>query len=225
MNIIEASNMLFSMKGMLKTSFKAIQEIRNQFGFQGRRAFNQIEIDQESSTAKLTDKNGNCTIIDLENVEAVIRAGAWVGCFNSTDKIYFTSRKSLLNFRRIHSFVMREELVKYEGFTEATGLQIVVNHLNGDTMDNRKENLEVVTQAENVLFADNRIRSNNKTGTTGVVWREDLNKYTVQIVGKHVGLYKTFEEAEAAANQARQDELNRLQQLRLDFLKKHGFMS
>lgn len=75
-----------------------------------------------------------------------------------------------------------------------------LDHINGDTMDNRVENLREVTNAQNAMNA--KRRKDNRSGAKGVsyhtrvkVWeaflRYDRRKY-------HIGSYKTFSEAKAA---------------------------
>jgi hypothetical protein len=216
MNIVEASNGLFYTKGILKTGSSVVQSIRNQFGFKKRGAFNLFEVDQAAGTAKLFDKHGNYVIIDQKDVEDVIRRRSWSHTI-SRSGIYFGANSEML-----HSFIMRKELAKYDGFKEKTGLTIVINHINGDTSDNRRCNLEVLTQRENKLIQENGGYSTNKTGVSGVKYNQRNRKFEVVISGKYHGYYETLEEAAAVAKQARQDELERLKQLRLDFLQ-HKF--
>lgn len=55
-----------------------------------------------------------------------------------------------------------------------------VDHINGDGLDNRKENLRIVTKAENAM---NRSRSskNNHSGFKGVSFYKRLNKWQAYI--------------------------------------------
>jgi|6_EtaG_2_1085325.scaffolds.fasta_scaffold08028_3 hypothetical protein len=78
------------------------------------------------------------------------------------------------------------------------------DHINGDGLDNRRENLRVCTHAEN---SRNRgINKNNTSGYKGVYWKKDRKKWAAQIRnnGKVVGLggFDRKEQAYAAYCQA-----------------------
>ena len=77
---------------------------------------------------------------------------------------------------------------------------LVIDHINGDPLDNRLQNLRAVTASEN---SRNRTLSNNNTsGFTGVRFVERCNKWRASIWTKgtfrHLGHYDTKEEAIAA---------------------------
>lgn len=55
----------------------------------------------------------------------------------------------------------------------------VIDHINGNTLDNRKSNLRICTQHENDM--NHKISCTNKSGTTGVRFREDKNKWVAYI--------------------------------------------
>lgn len=80
---------------------------------------------------------------------------------------------------------------------------LVVDHINRDTLDNRKNNLRVCTIQENLR---NQKRSNNKTGYTGVTVHKQTGKYTAQIKVNykkiHLGLFDTIKEALSARKKA-----------------------
>jgi hypothetical protein len=71
-----------------------------------------------------------------------------------------------------------------------------IDHINGDKLDNRISNLRVVGTKEN---ARNRpLRSDNKTGVNGVYPTQFGTWYAQACVdgkNKHIGTFKTFDEA------------------------------
>ena len=74
---------------------------------------------------------------------------------------------------------------------------IVVDHINGNPLDNRKSNLRICPQSENVL--NKSFMSNNTSGFIGVCYRKDRNYYDPEIkIGgkrKHLGCCKNLKEA------------------------------
>ena len=81
----------------------------------------------------------------------------------------------------------------------------MIDHIDGNKSNNRIENLRDVSNAVNQQNHQS-IRSDNKTGVRGVVYRQSTNRYLVQIrmfgKNKYIGSYKTIEEATAARKQA-----------------------
>lgn len=86
--------------------------------------------------------------------------------------------------------------VKEDGFE--------IDHIDGNKENNRPENLEYVTRAENVRRYHRKNREGNSSGLLGVFKdKRDLKKrYTAKITikgkSKHIGYYKTEIEAHQA---------------------------
>lgn len=76
----------------------------------------------------------------------------------------------------------------------------VVDHINGNVLDNRKCNLRVCTVAENIR--NSRMKKTNTTGYKGVTYNKGRNKYIAQICVNrkqmNLGYFDTPEEAHAA---------------------------
>lgn len=83
--------------------------------------------------------------------------------------------------------------------------KLVVDHINGNTLDNRKSNLRVCTQLENNKNV-NKIKSNNKTGYKGVLWhkRDRIYEAFIGLNGKRIylGRFHDIIEAVKAYNEA-----------------------
>lgn len=56
---------------------------------------------------------------------------------------------------------------------------IIVDHINGDGLDNRRENLRFATNSENMQ--NSRLQKNNTSGYKGVYWDRGRNKWIVRI--------------------------------------------
>lgn len=78
---------------------------------------------------------------------------------------------------------------------------LVVDHLNGDGLDNRRKNLRLTTQSENRRNVAGPQR-NSTSGVLGVSWHKGSQRWVARIYheGKNVdlGRYKTKEEAAEA---------------------------
>lgn len=76
-----------------------------------------------------------------------------------------------------------------------------VDHINGNSLDNRKENLRICTSQQNSMN-----RKNTKSLAKGVRFRKDHKKFQARIVlngkEKHLGYFNSCDEAAKAYNKA-----------------------
>jgi len=79
-----------------------------------------------------------------------------------------------------------------------------LDHINGIKNDNRLSNLKEGTQTQNMLNPNNRLRSNNSSGTRGVRAQRDRWRAYITINKKfiHLGIFHSKDEAIAARKQA-----------------------
>ena len=79
---------------------------------------------------------------------------------------------------------------------------MVVDHINHNKLDNRRENLRICTSQQNNINMP--IRSNNTSGIKGVSWREDRQKWIARITINEKRLSKHCDTKEEAIRIRRQ---------------------
>ena len=115
-----------------------------------------------------------------------------VKSFYAIRSVYATrSRRSISSHRKRRVKVYMHRII----LDAPKGLQ--VDHINHDTLDNRKENLRLVTASQN--RQNQRIRSNNTTGFKGVSFEQSVKKFyaRIKVANKciHIGPFLTPEAA------------------------------
>lgn len=82
----------------------------------------------------------------------------------------------------------------------------VIDHVNHNPLDNRKQNLRICTYRQNSF--NKKVSQNNLSGVSGVVSVKGKNRWKARIWYKgeqiYLGQYKTFEEAVNARKKAEQ---------------------
>ena len=79
------------------------------------------------------------------------------------------------------------------------------DHINGDTLDNRKVNLRTCTRSENMM--NSGLRSDNSSGFKGVSWNKRAKKWVAYIRSSpgnrvYLGLHDDVDDAVRAYNEA-----------------------
>jgi len=134
-------------------------------------------------------------VINIRGYEVIISAcdaervmaHKWYRIGN-VDNYYYFAHKSNYRHIRLHRFIMNCP----------EGMQ--VDHINHNTLDNRRSNLRICTHTENIR--NQKISQKNKSGYKGVVWHKRQKKWSSMIRVNckriHLGCFDTPEEAYAA---------------------------
>ncbi len=145
----------------------------------------------------VSPKHGTFTVlVDADDLERVLNAGPWsIKAAQKSGQTPYVRRHLTLGFKRyskqhLHNFILGVPRV---------------DHLNGNGLDNRRENLRPASHAENCQ--NQKLRSDNTSGHRGVSWhkqRRAWQAYT-NIEGRRKGLgwFKNIEEALEAVKSAR----------------------
>ena len=145
------------------------------------------------SSFDIVRRNGDVhtVLVDDEDLARVLEAGPWHVITSPRSRTLYVRRRVRVNGRRteqpLHRFLM----------SEATS---IVDHVNGNGLDNRRANLREATSSESAM---NRRRfKNNTSGFKGVSWHAATGKWRamINVYGKRysMGLYETKEDAHAA---------------------------
>ena len=82
-----------------------------------------------------------------------------------------------------------------------------IDHINGDRLDNRIENLRAVTASQNQH--NRKLNSNNTSGYKGVYWAKQTKKWRAEIETSgervHLGYFDNVEEAAEVLRKAREE--------------------
>ena len=101
-----------------------------------------------------------------------------------------------------NGYVMTSKLEPLHGFVLPHKQGYEVDHINLNTLDNRRENLRYVTHQQNQI--NQPLQKNNTSGVSGVSYYTPREKYRARIKVQqhdiHLGYYERFEEAVQARN-------------------------
>ena len=132
---------------------------------------------------------GKC-IIDIEDIKKIKKYKWHYDCGYCTTTIQEKNKKYNM---KIHRLIM--------GFPDSN-----IDHINRNKLDNKKINLRCVGQSVNTY--NNRMKSTNTSGVTGVVWVKRKNKWGANI-GHQNKLYNLghFTDKQDAINVRKEAEL------------------
>src|SRR5947207_850674 len=105
---------------------------------------------------EITLTRGLIALVDDEDYDRVVGLGRWYA-----DIWHGTRTYAKHGYIYMHRFIMKP-LMNFPDLAK-----IDIDHINGNTLDNRKENLRLCTRSENMLNKNVIIRSDNKSGVKG----------------------------------------------------------
>ena len=177
---------------MCNKHYKQFKKYNKVLDTNPRTMYDPNEIIEYDNYAEIVLYNRDCieiarALIDIEDVEKV-KDLKW-GMLN-TGYVYNKANNILL-----HRFIMNCDN------------NMVVDHINHNSLDNRKSNLRICTQQQNIMNTSKRCT--NTSGVVGVWWNKRYNKWQadIHIEGKkiYLGRFDTKEEAIKVRKQAEID--------------------
>lgn len=150
-----------------------------------------------SASLPLSGKHGLTAVVDLDIYRKIKRAGLR----------FYSSGKGKWIYAQAHIFKGKgnDKVVQLHRWIMDAQAGQVVDHINGDRMDNRRENLRLCTVAQNIR--NQKLRA-SKSGFKGVFEKRGKWQASYTFEGKkiYIGKFSTPEEAarayDAAAREA-----------------------
>jgi hypothetical protein len=150
-------------------------------------------------TKEIPLSKGKVSLVDDEDFEFLL-SFSW--CLGGEGYAVSRCKNSLLSTYQRRKLIMHRLLM---GVTNVTGIQ--VDHINGDKLDNRKENLRLVSNQENAMNVHVKKREKHSSKYIGVCYntsglRKKRWNASIGFNGKKIfiGNYMTEEEAALAYN-------------------------
>lgn len=118
----------------------------------------------------------------------------------SKNKKYYkvTLHHKKVNYEKYIHTLVAESFLNHK----ANGYNLVIDHINNDSFDNRIENLQIITQRENAYRTQDCYTSKYK----GVSWSNKSNKWVSHIwinpIKKYLGLFENEYDAHIAYEKA-----------------------
>ena len=130
------------------------------------------------------------TLIDIEDIEK-IKGYCWGIRYDKRHPKHYV--ETHINNKRVH--LHRFLLDLNETFTR----ERTVDHINGDSLDNRKSNLRICTQKENAQNMKTQRKS--KSGVKYIIWSKHFQRWQVIYKTKYYGQFLNLSDAKKRLEQ------------------------
>lgn len=173
-------------KGMCAKHYKQMRKYGRILEYCWSDKTNPIEYYKDHAEILLINKQNEIVakaMIDLDDVEKVKNI-KWHASNNRNKTLYVDTNLDIPE-KRLHRLIMN------------CPKDMIVDHINGNPLDNRKCNLRICTNQQNICNCD--IPKNNKSGCKGVYWSKAYKVWVAQVTinnkTKRIGQSKNYEEA------------------------------
>lgn len=129
---------------------------------------------------------GKVAVIDFDDFERV-RGLKW--CAQKMGRRFYAIRGQSKKIIKLHRVITN------------CPPERVVNHINGDGLDNRRENLQICTRQQN-MFAHQRKRKDASSTYRGVCWHKQKKRWSAQITHNDKDVHIGYFDAEKSAARA-----------------------
>ncbi len=151
---------------------------------------NAYRISDDGTYAIVELTQGQATLVDIEDLDK-IGEYRWCAAWSPNSSKYYASTE-------IRDVTGKRKTTSMQRFLTNPPSHLVVDHVDGDSLNNRKINLRICTHAQNLM--NRGTPKNNTSGHKGVYFRD--RKYKARIakdnINYHIGSYNSYEEAVAA---------------------------
>lgn len=117
---------------------------------------------------------------------------------------FFINNRGYVIFSKYNKQTQKSDKVRLHRFLINVDDQQYVDHINGDKLDNRKQNLRTATQSQNI--ANSKKSRANTSGYKGVTWSKQHKKWIAQMTQNskhiHLGLFDCPSKASEAYDHA-----------------------
>lgn len=131
-----------------------------------------FEVENLTGCKKIALTCGQCALVDEADYDYLIQ-WKWYAYWCIRLKAFYAARSIKVDGQSV-SIRMHRQLMGLE-----RGDKRVVDHINHKTLDNRRSNLRICTQAQNMWNIQN-LRADNVSGCAGVSWSGSRQKWMVQ---------------------------------------------